>query len=358
MNKSITNKKKTILFSINTEFVLCIAMLYYEFYKRQNSSPVWYILKGNDNRFGNVKLDKLPGKVFVFKNELNSTTTKPEVGFIKHLNNFKIDEFVHQNSYSIANLLLEQKIKSINPNLLVTYISDSIALNVKPRTRTLLVTNMYLNFRRFFHSYYRLPLSITPPHKYINKVNSYVASNKLNTSNAKFLSFEKVFSNAKDSKLIKDVFTYSFTDDYDIYFFTQPILLHSSFSENTKSEYKKLLKFISQQAEKNKVSVLLKIHPGEDSKNYAEYVNSYCNIFYNSNIPAELLFNTISKKKIMSCFSSISTLDFSGRNQHFWLYPIIGHIPRINFENTNIVSLKDYNGLKKLFNEIYTREDK
>lgn len=348
--------KKIILYSINTEFVLCISILLFELFKKLDYYPIWLILKGNDNRFNGVSLDKLPGEVFVFKNELNSMNTKPELGFLKYINIFRVDEFVHQNPYNIANLLLEQLIKSKNHNVSLTYISDSIALDVNPRLRTLLVSNLYLNYRRFLHLFYWLPLVVSSPRKYSCNVTHYIALNRIESSDAKFTSFKEILNNAKNNKLLKAVFDYRFNDDYDIYFFTQPVLQQSSFSESTKSEYKKLLEFLSDHAQENKVRLLLKVHPGEDSSTYIKYKNDYCSIFYNNNLPAELLFSIITNKKIMSCFSAVSTLDFSGRNQHYWLNSIIKYNPKTSFENSNIVYLSSYNDLKQQFDEISTRK--
>lgn len=339
-------EKKIILFAVNTEFVLSISLLYFEQFKEMKDYyPVWFILKGNSNRFKHVNLDKLPGDKFEFWNNLNTQVLRPDLSFLEILKNYKVFEFVHQNSLNISNILLEKKIKKSNPSVDTTYISDSIALSVETRQRTVRVSSIYLNYRKLVNGLYTLPAKLLRPIKYIGDVDNYINIEKIEATSAKFFSFKELLSKTSKSKFLSLVFNFPEEIDYDIIFFTQPILEHTSFSDDKKKDYRNILEIISKTAEQFHKNTLIKVHPGESSLWYKKYENKYCKIFENNNLPAELLFTVFSNKKVLSCFSSISVLDFFQSNHHFWLYPLINHFPKFNTDISSITVIKDVESL-------------
>ena len=339
-------EKKTILFAVNTEFVMTIALLYYENLKeKEGYYPVWFILKGNSNRFKDLNIDKLPGDKFEFWNNLNTKSLRPDLRFLKVLKNYKVVEFVHQHSLSICNILLEENIKKTNSNVIRTYISDSIGLSAITRKRIVKVSDIYLYYRKLVNGLYYLPNKLLRPIEYIKDVDNYINIDKIEATLAKFISFKEMLSKSSESRLLPLVFNFSVEIEYDIIFFTQPILDHTSLSQDVKERYVNVLDTISKTAELNQKNTLIKVHPGENSLRYKKYENRYCKLFENNNLPAELLFIVFSNKKVISCFSSISVLDFSQNNYHYWLYPLINHSLKLNTDISSITLIKDQDSL-------------
>jgi len=349
--------KKTILFAVNTEFVLSVSILYYEYFKIENHDAIWFILTTGENRFKNINIKMLPGEKYIFRNDLNSFTFCPDLGYIEILKERDIDEFVYQNNYFISNLMIEEFLCSKNKELIKTYISDSIGINARPSLRLILISNVYLNFRRLFNHRFRLPVFIIPTYKYVKGVNVYFSIQQVEKIETEFISFKDLLAKVSMSNLLPRVFDYEFQDDYDIYFFTQPITSISAISQETKNHYVKLVGIISQNAAISQVKVLLKIHPGESPSDYYKFQNKYCKVFDVNNIPAELLFYSIKHKVILSCFSAVSKLDFSKRNYHYWLFPLLNYKPKFRFESKGIGIIDSLEALNNIFNEIPNRED-
>lgn len=337
--------KPNVLFAVNTEFCLFVGLLYYKIHLRSDFEPIWYILSNTKNRFKDMDFSILPGQVFFYDDYLNTTKLKCKTSFLKNLKNYDVRIFVHQNNFRVSNQLIKCKLNSNKTK--EVYISDGLGLSVRRSFNFMFKQSLVLNFRRFMTGIFNLPLAHVQSGNYVKKVDTYISFESLQNLNTNYISFKTLFDNFKDFATIKRLFNSEITNDYDIYFFSQPIEKGSNISKKVKKKYRKLLSFLSNAARQNKIKTMFKIHPGEKFEDYLEYKNRYCHINKSKSVPAEVLFYKLNDKKILSCFSSVSTTDFSERNQHFWLYPLINYDP--NIKANKITVLSDFDSLEKLY---------
>ncbi len=339
-------ERKIILFSINTEFVFLVALLYYEIYKSKTHHPVWLFLYTSEKRFKNLNLDNLQGEKYFFKDELNSFKKKVDLSFVQIIESMEVDEFVMQNNYKISNLIILSKLKKCQLNKV--FISDSIGLNVKRSLLFMLRQNAYLNFRKFFNGYLTLPLSQYEALNYLKKIDTYINDTPIKNVNANFIAFKELFLHLNQSKWAKNIFKVDLITDYDIYLFTQPIN-KVTFTKEIAENYSSVINQIAHLAKSNNKKLLIKVHPGESHLKYKHLESENCKLYRDSNSPAELLFFNIDKKIILSCFSSVSTLDYSGNNnEHYWFYPLVKHTPKFSGDNSIVNIIKNKKELKKI----------
>lgn len=337
---------KKIVFALNTEFCLLVALQYLDKYLDETYEPIWVLLKSNE-RFATTQLEALPGKILVVDDHFNTRKLKLDTAWSEAFKGLKAEIFVMQNNYKISSLFLLALLKKTNPKVTTVFISDSIALDVKPAKRIIWVNNVYLNFRRFMNGFFQLPMLIVAADKFIDRsVDIYISKHKNINIKKQHIAFKDMLSNIDKNELCNSVFPFDLSHESSIYFFTQPILEHNSFSKVTKGQYIKVLTGITLLAKKNKIKVLIKVHPSENLNKYLPFENDFCKVFKNNSVPAEVLFTKLKNKKIVSCFSSISTLDFSGKNTHFWFYPLVGHQPSFKYKESDINVFSSFSDLK------------
>lgn len=331
------NEKDTCLFIINTEFVLLVCLLYYYIHikNKRNITPVFALIKVSNYRFTNINKEYLPGKSYIYINELNETILFPDKKFLELLKIDNVKQIVYQNPQAFTNQCLINFFKKKNPDVLLTIVSDSIAIDRKIlsnfKEKFIAYTKLY--FRKIFNRIPYLTWKIWTYHSHKYQPNELIAHRNFNypvfydTSNL-FSQIQNYFEEL--SKIFNvDMNIYN---KADIIFFTQPNHLYTKYQKEVKEGYIKGVQHLFYLAQKNKKNIVVKVHPSESAEFYASMANEYVFIDKNSNTPAELFLNGLSNKKIVSYFSSISIYDIHKKNQHFWLYKTIGHKLPSNFE--------------------------
>lgn len=335
----LSNDKQYILFVINTEFVLMVSCLYYELIVQQKYTPVWCILR-TPNRFKGIDIEKLPGEKRIFNDEIETTKWSPDLSFLPWLSNRTYAEICIQNSYKVASQIVLQRFSKKTTK--ITFISDSIGLYTQLTPKMVRSFNRKLLYRKYRHGFTKLPVKIIPAKESIKQMNLYISSHILEDVATPFISFNELFNATTNSELCEHLFFLHEDTIAKNWFFTQPIRQHTVFSTEMKACYWEILHQFAKNAQELKIQSVIKVHPGEQLKDYEEFSNPFCRIYPSSNTPAELLFFKMEGKNIFSCFSSISTLDFSGNNNHFWLHPLIGYSPKYAVEFKTIQLLHSF----------------
>ena len=126
-----------------------------------------------------------------------------------------------------------------------------------------------------------------------------------------------------------------------IIFFTQPMELEPFFTDRHQKLYDEILFKLSDLAKRNKIEMLLKMHPHESPDKYKKFTNDFVTIYKNSNVPAEVILNLVKEKSIISIYSSLS-LYKNKQNKHFWLYKLMDiNYPYRDFSAKKLISIPD-----------------
>ena len=304
-------------------------------------------MTNSETRFKSIDFNILPGKCFKTKNDLNSKNfyKKESIEFLDFVKTIKFDEIVHQNKNFISNLLIEKYVKKSNKNVSKTFISDSIGINAKEKTIAKIKTYIYLflNFNKF--SYKFNLRKIFSYSNYLKDYSCYISINKIENLATHFISFENLLQEINSNSYIKELFIFKIENDFDIIFFTQPILQQSVFSNEVKNNYEKIIKEFIKVTDSLNKQIRIKVHPSEKVEFYKKYENKNCKVLEINDIPAEILFYNYKNKLIISFFSSISCFDYSNSNKHIWMYPLLKYNPNIKIENNRIQIINKFESL-------------
>lgn len=316
--------KKKVVFALNTPYALLVAIRYYEEHLLESYSPIWVFISPDIDRFKRISgIGNLPGEVYHYKDVADTWVSKIDISFLEWLGSKKIDLFVMQNLKKISNIFLISKFKR-QGDFSTVLISDGLSLNARRTVRSIIVSNLKLNYRRIVSRMGGLPAFFSEDRVMIKKLDGYFAVSQLDDVIDNYCRIDELFLCGR-SGMVESVFAFSFEDDYDVYFFTQPILKQRAISNVSKENYILLLKKISGWASMHKKRTLIKVHPSEEIEDYVEYCNEFCEVYRGPSIPAELFFLYVNAKPVLSCFSSLSITDTNKRNDHYWCYPAIGH---------------------------------
>lgn len=321
-------EKKKCVFLINTEFVLLISLLYTKYELDSAIEPVFVLIKNSKRRFTGINLEKLPGKVYVFNNEIHSNKIRPDKRYLDLHQLENVVQIHFQNPQDLINSSLVAYFKTKNPETKITLVSDSIAIDRKILTkpRDLFIHYSRLIFRKFINRIPNISLKIWSYHKMPFVPNELIAHK--NYGYANFIDTKILFGKIEESfELLSSVYQIN-NEQFkksEILFFTQPNLNYSTYSDEIKKGYINGVKDFSQLAKKYKIPTIIKVHPAENPDVYTPFCNEFVSVDVNSNTPAEILINGLFNKKIVSYWSSISMYDIFNKHQHFWLYKTIGY---------------------------------
>lgn len=341
---------KTVVFVLNTPFALLAAIQYYEKYLCGTYSPLWVFMSPDEDRFNKIDgIDNLPGKVYHYKDMLDSWAPRIDTSFLVRLASIKVDMVVLQNLDRIANIYLLSKFKRHN-HIKVILISDGLSLSVRASPKRRMISNVRLNYRRILSLMGGLPIFFPDSKRIIKQIDSYFAAGEIGGCEGNYRRIDDLLHNAGGEGLVESVFRFNFTDNYDVYFFTQPISSQRIISNDSKRRYELLLESLSRWSIQYKKKTLVKVHPSEKVQDYIKYKNEFCDVYMGESIPAELFFIYVAGKKVISCFSSVSITDVQKRNSHYWCYPAIGYELPIGNAFDGISILDDFQSVER---EIY-----
>ena len=322
MNKS-TQKNKAV-FLLNTEYGLLISYLYYKVHLEPNGiTPLFVFLPTSENRFKNISFDDLPGKFCIYKNELNSWKIFPNNEFEKFEEISEVSHVIVNNPIFFVSSIIVNRIRRENNNCKFLLLADSVSIDRKMPLKHLLLFKLKLYVRKFFNFYSYLPNQLIHYGNAENYYDSLIAHRNL---------FKTPFVNSNG--LLKELLSHKkelfniFSLNIDGFnkaetvFFTQPILKYN-FDAETKSNYIKVIELLCNLSIKNKKQLLFKVHPAESCTDYEKYISKYVSIDANSNVPAEILVNSLTNKKFVSVSSSASCFDVNNNNKHYWLDTIV-----------------------------------
>lgn len=342
---------KKVVFLLNTEYGLLIALLYYyEILKKNNYNPVFIFLKTNENRFRNISFSELPGEYKVYKNELNTWKLTPDLLFLESLKFRDVVEIVINNPAFYTNQIYINSYKANNPNLKLTLLADSVGIDRKITKKDIFKFFIQLCIRKYYNRIKNLNYIYVDYHNIQSYVDSFIAHRNINIKN--FIDSNTLIQNIKIYvNQIFSIYNVKLKDyeNSDMLFYTQPIMLVSTIPDNEKIKYIEILENISRMSLKYKKKVLLKIHPAENNEFYKIYTHEFLKIDQNPNIPAEILVNSIRNKLMISVYSSASSFDINKQNTHYWLYKILsGKEPFIHESYNYIESINSYDELETI----------
>lgn len=348
-----SDKKEVCLFIINTEFVLLVSLLYYflALKNKVNVKPVFVFIKVSSFRFNNINFDFLPGDSYVYLNELNESVLFPDKKFLDVLKIKDVTHIVFQNPQAFTNQCIVNYFKKMNPNLRLTLVSDSIAIDRKILNtfKEKFIAYAKLYFRKYINRIPYLTNTIWTYHSYKYRPDELIAHRNFNYST--FYDTNDLFalipSYIDELTKIFNINIEAYAKS-DIIFFTQPNHLYTKYPTSVKEGYINGVKYLFQLAQKHKKLITVKVHPSENIDYYKSLANEYVVVDTNSNTPAEIIINGISGKKIVSYFSSISIYDIQKKNKHYWLYKTIGHKLPSNYEYEFITYIDSINDIEKI----------
>ncbi|OFX46462.1 MAG: hypothetical protein A2046_04760 [Bacteroidetes bacterium GWA2_30_7] len=350
MNNS---QEKKVIFLLNTEYGLLISLLYYyEILKKNDSVPIFVFLPSSPNRFKNISFEDLPGKHYIFKNQLNNWTFFPDNEFKNFSETQGISEIVVNNPIYFTSQIIVNRLNNSILKSKITLLADSVGIDRNISQSDLFLLTAKLYFRKFLNFYKKLPNKVIVYKNAGNTIDLLIAHRNIYDKqfiNSNSLLSKTLLNKTSISKIFK--FDVELYNNVNILFFTQPILNYSNINAITKVNYIKTIELLSFLALKYKKRVLLKLHPAELTLDYNKYVNEYLCIDKNPNIPAEIIINAISNKNIISVNSSVSIFDINKQNIHYWLYKAVsGKEPIIKEEYKNIKSIQNLNEIEMIYN--------
>lgn len=346
---SINNAdEEKILFVVNTEFALLIAILHYLENLSQSGQAVFIILKWNDTRFKNISFDHLPGEYYLFKNDMTESAIFPDRQFEQILYMKNVTQIVFQHHYDVLTQMIMQRYLKENNSIPLTVINDGLtkSIDIKGLPRLKLLCKML--FRKYFNGYrllsfkrYRLDIR--------SYINCYIADENIGVEH--FINVNNLLSNIlKYEKKIRNI--YNFNDglqnfeNQTMIFFTEPIKTDPYLTNNQRELYIKVLYALSNLAKTKKIPMVLKIHPQEDCDEYRKFTNEFVTIHTNKNVPAEVILKLIKKKLIISMMSSLSLYE-DKQNKHFWLYKLMNYEIDESKEKKFIIIPDDFETFQK-----------
>ncbi len=325
MQNSNTNKQSKVMLVITTETGLLVALLYYLTKLQYKYQAHFILLKQKKERFQGIDLESLPGRYDIFNDELNTSIVNPDKSFQRVLSETNVDEIVFQNPQNFITNIIINSYKANNPGLFLTVVSDGLLLSSPINTKRKMILNLKLYYRKFINQVKKLPRSVLEYKSILKSIDQLIAHEDIGAK--QFLKVDDLFQNIRPyQKEVESVFYFNLLgfERADIIFFTQPIL-DIKFSTEVKNNYLKTLAALCNYAKKEKINIVFKIHPSETYTTYEHYENSFIKIDKNKNIPAEILFEFIKNKIIVSMFSSVSLGNKNKSLTHYWLYKIINH---------------------------------
>jgi hypothetical protein len=347
MNKENNNA----VFIINTEYGLLISLLYYkEMLEPKGIIPHFVFFKSSNLRFNGIDFEKLPGKYYIYKNELNNSVIFPNNDFLNFDYNKNVCEIIINNPAFLISQVMLLKIKKNSPLCKTTVLADSAGIDDHITPLRLFYYTLKLYLRRFLN-FYNLPLKFLHYHNFGKYVDLFIAHRNL--YNKEFLNSNFLLAKIHENKyLISDVFKFKIEKylDYKFIFFTQPLINYSFVSNKTKENYLKLLNDLSYISNKNAIKIVLKLHPSENISSYEKYKNEYLTIDEGNNIPAEIIVNALDNKIFLSVSSSSSCFDLTKNNKHFWIGELITNKkPIIDSSYSYINTFNNYEEFKAIF---------
>jgi len=314
-----------VLMIVNTEFGLLTALLYYLTNVSDKYEPHFVLLKSSDERFQQLNLDSLPGKYEIFIDELNSNFWHPNNAFMRILKEIHVHEIVFQNPLNFITNIIVDTFRKSSPSMRLTALSDGLTLSTGISAKNKFKLNLRLWHRKYINRFKGLPFLVKHYKQMLPHIDLLIAHE--NHGCKHFLDSRELFvMDDVHSIIVNDVFSVQMNElsKSDVIFFTQPIL-NVNLPDSVKNKYKSFLKYFSEFALKNKINVMMKVHPSENVDFYMEYTNKYVSIDQSKNIPAEIILNSVSDKIILSMFSSVSLCDANYINKHIWTYKLIDY---------------------------------
>lgn len=346
---TVENNNSKVIFLLNTEYGLLVALLYYyEVLKNKNLHPIFIFLKTGDNRFKTVSFSDLPGEYKIYKNELNTWKTKPDLTFLESLEYTNVEEIVINNPAFYTNQIFINSYKKKNSNLKLTLLADSVGIDRKITKKDVFNFFLQLCVRKYYNRIKYLNYTYIDYHNVKSYVNLFIAHRNIGVE--EFLDSNSLMKNIKNHSV--DIFkiynvNMQVYENCDILFFTQPIMSLSTIPENEKENYPIILDAISKNSLKYKKRVLFKLHPAENKEMYKKYTHEFLNIDENPNVPAEVIVNSIENKIMASVYSSASSFDTNKQNKHYWFFKIFsGKEPYIHESYNYIESINSYDELE------------
>jgi hypothetical protein len=330
-----------VLFFINTEFVLMASVIYYyEHLKPKRVIPIFILLTSNAARFKSVDTSCLPGDCHIYKNDLNHSVLFPDREFLKALNYQNVSELIIQNFTFLINDIAINYYKRKGTK--ITFIADSISVDRKLSASAKAKNRFYLVLRKRFNGFKYLSKQIYSFTDHGNRIDRYIAHRKV-WENIPYIDIKTLFTKEYNLLPLFGGNLQTNLDAFDVYLFTQPILEHRIFTDKTKELYIQIIEEMVSFFKAKNLRLLIKVHPGEEINKYQKYQCNTITVLQNNSIPAEIILNSVKHKKIFSFFSSISLFDYSGANEHFWLFKLIDYTPpgKNSYQGiTNIVTFK------------------
>ena len=339
---SNNSQEEKILFVVSTEFALLIAMLHYLENLAQSGSAVFIILKRDANRFKNINFDSLPGEYHVFNNNISDFLVTPDREFEKVLDLYpNVSQIVFQHPYDLLTQVILQSYLNKNDNILLTLINDGLTRSIdivgweKYKLYIKLFLRKYVDGMKLL-SFMRVKQDIRSYIDYFIAEEDMGAKNFINTNTllSKITEHKKHLNDFFNLNL--DIFERS-----TILFFTQPIEIEPFFTDEHQKLHDEMLFKLADLAKREKIEMLLKIHPHESPEKYEKFTNDFVTVYKDSNVPAEVILNLVREKSIISIFSSLSLYE-NKQNKHFWLYKSINiDYPYRDFSAKKFISIPD-----------------
>ncbi|MGD9992105.1 MAG: polysialyltransferase family glycosyltransferase [Salinivirgaceae bacterium] len=338
---------KHVLFLINTEFVLMTSVIYYyEHLKPKGASPIFILLTSNAARFKSVDTTCLPGECHIYKNDLNHSVIFPDREFLKALNYSNVSELIIQNFTFLVNDIAINYYKQKGAK--ITFIADSISVDRKLSASAKAKNRFYLALRKRFNGFKYLSKQIYSFTDHGNRIDRYIAHRKV-WENIPYFDIKTLFTKEYNLLPLFGGNLQTNLDAFDVYLFTQPILEHRAFTDKTKELYIQIIEKIIAVSQEKNIRLLIKVHPGEELTKYQKYKCKTVEVMQNNSIPAEIILNSVKHKKIFSFFSSISLFDYSGANEHFWLFKLIDYTPPGKNSYIGITNIESFKQLIQIF---------